>query len=43
MELDQELVRKLESPLQWGEESLPSIQDRTAPSAGPAPRRRMKR
>jgi len=43
MELDPELVRKLESPLQWGDESLPSIQDRTAPSAGPAPRRRAKR
>jgi hypothetical protein len=43
MELDPELVQKLESPLQWGDESLPSIQDRTAPPGGPAPRRRAKR
>jgi galactarate dehydratase (D-threo-forming) len=43
MELDPELVQKLEAPLQWGEESLPSIQDRTAPSARSAPRRRVRR
>ena len=43
MELDPELMQKLESPLQWGEESLPSIQDRTAPSAKSAPRRRARR
>jgi muconate cycloisomerase len=43
LELDPERVRKLESPLQFGEESLSSIQDRTAPSTGPAPRRRARR
>jgi hypothetical protein len=43
MELDPEKVRKLEAPLQWGEESLPSIQDRTTPAAGPAPRRRTRK
>jgi len=40
MELDAALVSQLASPLQWGDESLPSIQDRTAPPGGPAPRRR---
>lgn len=43
VELDPERVERFEAPLQWGDESLPSIQDCTTPSAGPAPRRRARK
>jgi muconate cycloisomerase len=45
LELDREKLARLETPLEWGAESLPSIQDRTMPAPTkhphePPPRRR---